>query len=68
MTIFDDNKLYFTDDPELRKIAARDTLAQWRMRGFGPAWLKLGRRVAYYGADLNAWAESRRKVGSLGGA
>jgi excisionase family DNA binding protein len=33
------------------------TLRFWRHRGTGPTSLKIGRRVMYRGADLDAWLE-----------
>lgn len=36
-------------------------LAKWRMIGEGPAFLKLGAAVRYSLADINAWAETRRR-------
>lgn len=38
------------------------TLENWRSRGFGPAFLKLGARVVYDDADLDAWIASRRRT------
>lgn len=35
------------------------TLAKWRTRGEGPAFVKVGRSVIYRGADLNDWLRSR---------
>ena len=57
--LFEDAKLYITDDPALLKLGKPSTLAHWRSEGRGPAFVKLGGRVAYKGADLNAWIESR---------
>jgi predicted DNA-binding transcriptional regulator AlpA len=37
------------------------TLAKLRLYGSGPAYLKLGRRVAYDVADLEAWVADRRR-------
>jgi len=34
--------------------------AQWRHKGMGPAFYRLGRKIIYRGADLNAWAEANR--------
>ncbi len=31
------------------------TLAQWRYRGVGPAYLKVGRHVRYRRADVDGW-------------
>jgi excisionase family DNA binding protein len=38
------------------------TLAKLRLSGTGPAYCKLGRRVVYRAADLEAWLESRRRL------
>ncbi|QDT57310.1 Helix-turn-helix domain protein [Caulifigura coniformis] len=53
-------------DPKLSSAQAAEylgvaeaTLAPWRCRGFGPKFLKLGRKVAYRKADLDRWLESR---------
>jgi len=34
------------------------TLSTWRCRGGGPRFVKLGKRVAYRRADLEAWINS----------
>lgn len=34
------------------------TLAQWRYRGEGPRYLKLGGHVRYRRSDVDAWLES----------
>lgn len=39
----------------------RKTLANWRSLGGGPPYLKLGSRVVYDTADLDAWAAARRR-------
>lgn len=36
------------------------TLEQWASRHCGPAYYKIGGRVRYRVADLDAWLESRR--------
>lgn len=46
--------------PELRSVAATQTLARWRHEGRGPAYVKSGSRVIYRGADVLAWLEARR--------
>jgi predicted DNA-binding transcriptional regulator AlpA len=38
------------------------TLNKLRVRGGGPPYLKLGRRVVYDTADLEAWSASRRRT------
>ena len=57
MKRFDPTRYYFTSDPELGLIATRGTLSQWRHKGEGPVFLKLGQRVLYRGSDLNAYLE-----------
>lgn len=58
--IFDNNRAYILGDPELRVLGSREKLAQWRHRRCGPPWIKIGRKVAYLGTDLNAWLEAQR--------
>lgn len=58
--ILDDDRVYFPEDPEMRIFGSVEKLAQWRHKRIGPAYYKLGRRIAYSGTDLNAWAESLR--------
>jgi hypothetical protein len=37
------------------------TLAKWRMRGEGPAFIRCGRRLIFYDvAAIEAWLESQR--------
>lgn len=38
---------------------ALGTLAYWRHRDEGPKSFKLGRRVAYFEDDVDAWIESQ---------
>jgi len=58
--LFDSTRNYVLGDPELDLIGSREKLAQWRHRGVGPAYFKLGKKVIYRGVDLNAWAEAQR--------
>ena len=58
--LFDQTRNYVLGDPELEVIGDRAKLAQWRHRGIGPAFYRLGRKIIYHGADLNAWAEANR--------
>jgi len=58
--LFDTNRNYVLGDPELDLIGDRDKLAQWRHKGTGPAFYRLGRKIVYRGDDLNAWAEASR--------
>ena len=57
--MFDDEKLYLADDPALKVLGPYSTLAHWRSEGRGPAYVKLGKRVAYRGSALNAWIEAQ---------
>ena len=57
--MFHEDQLYLTDDPALLKLAPYATWAHWRCEGRGPAFIKIGARVAYSGAALNAWLRER---------
>lgn len=37
------------------------SLQQWRVRGCGPKFIKIGRLVRYSPDDLKEWIESRRR-------
>ena len=58
--LFNDTRNYTLSDSELEIIGDREKLAQWRHKGVGPAYYRLGRKIIYRGIDLNAWAESNR--------
>ncbi|SMX24044.1 MerR family transcriptional regulator [Boseongicola aestuarii] len=58
--IFDNNRTYILGDPELHLLGTREKLAQWRHRMVGPPWVKIGRKVAYLGTDLNNWLAAQR--------
>ncbi|WP_348540494.1 helix-turn-helix domain-containing protein [Shimia sp. R9_3] len=47
-------------DSELELLGDREKLAQWRHKGQGPAYYKLGRKIIYRGSDLNTWIEANR--------
>jgi Helix-turn-helix domain len=38
------------------------TLTQWRVRGCGPAYLKIGLRVRYEKAALDKWMQAQRRT------
>ncbi len=38
------------------------TLEGWRLRGGGPRYLKIGRRVVYRCRDLDAWLAARERT------
>jgi hypothetical protein len=58
--IFEPNRSYVLGDTELEVIGDREKLAQWRHKGMGPAYYRLGRKIVYRGIDLNAWADANR--------
>jgi len=60
MKLFEDDRNYVLGDEELNLIGDRDKLAQWRHKGMGPPFYRLGRKIIYRGADLNDWAEASR--------
>jgi hypothetical protein len=53
--MFHEDTLYLTSDPALLVLGRPSTLSHWRCEGRGPAFIKIGSRVAYRGADLNRW-------------
>lgn len=66
--LFENNRSYILGDPELEIIGDREKLAQWRHKGTGPAYYRLGRKIVYRGTDLNNWAEANRVVPKAKGA
>ncbi len=58
--LFEQNRNYVLGDPELNILGDRNKLAQWRHKRTGPPFYRLGRKIIYRGADLNAWAEANR--------
>jgi hypothetical protein len=58
--IFDQDRIYFPEDPELRVLGDREKLAQWRHRMTGPAFIRIGRRIGYHGTDLNSYLNAQR--------
>ncbi|ASP22462.1 MerR family transcriptional regulator [Antarctobacter heliothermus] len=60
MAIFDQDRIFFSEDPEMRIFGSVEKLAQWRHRSRGPAFIRIGRRIAYHGTDLNAYLSAQR--------
>jgi hypothetical protein len=53
-------RLLTTDDVALRLGVSRHALEQWRGRGVGPPFIRVGdTRVRYALADLNTWLRQR---------
>jgi Helix-turn-helix domain len=58
MTILDEPLL--PEDEAAREVKVKkQTMAAWRNRGQGPAYLKVGRLVFYRPSHLREWLESR---------
>ena len=55
----DDRSLISCNDLALHLGLSRRTLERFRLEGTGPAFVKLGRRVAYRPIDVAAWVEAR---------
>lgn len=59
--LFDETRAYLPDDPEiLALLGNKSRQAQLRHHGRAPAYFRLGRKIVYHGADLNAWANAQR--------
>ena len=58
--IFDQDRVFFPEDPEMRVLGSVEKLAQWRHRNRGPAFMRIGRRIGYHGSDLNAYLSAQR--------
>ena len=58
--VFDNDRVFFPEDPEMRVLGSREKLAQWRQRNTGPAFMRIGRRIGYHGTDLNAYLAAQR--------
>lgn len=58
--LFENDRSYVLGDPELNILGNREKLAQWRHKMKGPPFYRLGRKIVYRGADLNAWVEANR--------
>ena len=41
------------------------TVAQWRSRGVGPPYIRVGRRVRYARLDVELWLAQHRQVPEL---
>ncbi len=67
-SLFENDRSYVLGDLELTIIGDRDKLAQWRHKGLGPAYYRLGRKIIYRGSDLNAWAEANKTDPSKSGS
>lgn len=57
---FNPESYYRPSSPQMRDIAAEQTLARWRCEGVGPAYIKIGGRILYLGADVIKWLKAHR--------
>ena len=55
--MFKPDRLYPTSAPELRVLASRAMMSQWRHFGRGPSYIKMEGRVFYRGRDLIEYLE-----------
>ena len=55
--MFEADKLYLADDPALKVIGSYWRLAKMRSEGRGPAYIKMGAKVAYRGRDILGWLD-----------
>ena len=59
--MFQPDRLYLTDDPDLLAILeGKHSRQSWRCEKRGPAYMKAGKRVYYRGDDLNAFLNRHR--------
>jgi len=60
----------FLDTPALSALldVAEGTLANWRWRGIGPRWIKVGGLVRYRESDVEEWLDSQAQGGNGGAA
>jgi predicted DNA-binding transcriptional regulator AlpA len=54
-------RLLDTKQAASRLHLARQTLAVFRLKGNGPEYIKLGSRVFYFEADVDAFITARRR-------
>jgi Helix-turn-helix domain len=53
-------KLYLTAEEVAEQIhVAEKTLANWRVTGFGPRYIKAGQRVLYAVDEIETWLAER---------
>jgi excisionase family DNA binding protein len=55
-------RLWTVDDVADYLGVPKQTLYQWRTRGFGPAGSRIGKHVRYNPADVKSWVDSRKQV------
>jgi Helix-turn-helix domain len=61
MQAIEDHKFNTSEAAKYLRVGA-STLSKLRVFGGGPVFLKLGRRVVYERADLDAWTQRHRRL------
>jgi predicted site-specific integrase-resolvase len=56
--------IYLTPEQVAQRYqVSPDTLKEWRYKGTGPTFLRLGKRVRYREVDLEVWEREREGGG-----
>ncbi|HEX3646891.1 MAG TPA: helix-turn-helix domain-containing protein [Pseudonocardiaceae bacterium] len=55
-------RLWTVDDVAEYLGVPKQTLYQWRTRGYGPVGSRIGKHVRYNPADVKSWVDSRKRV------
>jgi excisionase family DNA binding protein len=53
------NKLLTIDDLSAYLGVPKNTLYQWRSKGYGPGGIRMGKYVRYRPEDVDAWIEQQ---------
>lgn len=53
-----DDELYTTRNVSGLTKQSPKTLEAWRLKGYGPPYLKIGRLVRYRGRDIRLWLDA----------
>lgn len=61
-TLDDRTRAVDTDGAAERLGVTPETLRNWRWRGDGPPFVKLGRAVRYRLSDLSAWLDAQTRT------
>lgn len=56
----DDDEFYTNSETAAFLSLREETLVQWRYRGKGPSYHKIGRAAFYRGKDIKAFVEAQR--------
>lgn len=53
------NRLWTVEDVAEYLGVPRNTLYQWRTKGYGPRGVRIGKHVRYRPDDVNAWLDQQ---------